>query len=62
VSEKLQGPPSEPVEWIVEHCPSERLTMQIHTVARTAWQAHVQVGPQFRGNPAFGDCRVWRAQ
>jgi hypothetical protein len=58
---KLEGPPSEAVEWLVEFL-SQGERRFVTTVARTAWLAHVQVCPQLPGNPAFGSCRVWRAQ
>jgi hypothetical protein len=61
VSAKLQGPPSEPVEWEIEHR-GEDLYFTIHTVAQTAWQAHMQVCSKIPGTPSFGQCKVTRAK
>jgi hypothetical protein len=55
-------PPTEDVEWIVQHLAFSELTLSMVIVdrgpyvARTAWLAHQQV----KGAPAFGSCRVVR--
>jgi hypothetical protein len=60
VSAKLQGPPSEPVEWFVTYKDQDGYRHTAVIVARTAWLAHVEACPMLPGSPPFGSCNVDR--
>jgi hypothetical protein len=62
VSTKLQGPPSELVEWLVAYTDRDGYRTATIVLARTAWLAHARVGHFLPGNPAFGDCKVGRIE